>query len=154
MLYIAITGSGSTRTVSLRQINALTFEPENASYTLLIPNTSQDYSSEDKILAYYPNFYNYTAIVFVNLQAVIPCYSRYELTPSCLLFSFGDNDFPKGRPHYVQTTDTGSDLHVFSNGSNSETYGFGVSGCATFKSDCVSSAELSLICLLPANLCK
>ena len=159
MLCIAIIGSGSTRTISLRPINPNTFELEDPSSSPLIEDTSNDYISTDNSLAYYPN-YNFvvggsvnTAVVFVNLPAVIPCYDTYRLAPVCHLFSFGDHSYiQQGRP-YVQFGDTGNHVTVFNGGDGShiEIFGFGVSECSTFHSDCVSSTELNLVCVLPTQ---
>ncbi len=120
--------------------------------TLTISNTSAEYTSDDNILAYRPNYSRNsggnTAIVFVNLEAIFPCYKQNQIGPVCQLFTFENDSFQFGKA-FIQSSDFGNHVYIFSNNQNIATYGFGVSGCSTFDQGCVSNFEAALVCLLP-----
>ena len=151
MMYIAIR-AGLERTVIIRDVDQATLDPEDILSTLTILDYSRSYHSVENILAYYPNFTNsYTAILFVNLEAVIPCLKGNHLVSMtvCHLFSFEEDNFQQGRP-FIQALDVGNHFRVF---SNKVTFGFGVFGCATFDPECVSTTEVMIVCLLPRDIC-
>ncbi len=153
MLYIALTEN--PRTVSLKSINTARQEVGDTISTLTISNPSIEYTSSNNVLAYRPNHSNHsggnTAIVFVNLEAAIPCYQANPIGPVCHLFTLNKEGFQYGKP-FIQASDIGSKFRVFSQQNNTATYGFGVTGCTTFHPTCVSGFEVSLVCLLPPAL--
>ena len=149
MLYIALSGT----TISLRTLSTTSQAVGDYLSTLTIPNFTNEYTSNNNILAYRPNFRNSnTAILFINLEAVIPCYDTYQIGPACNLFTFEEDNFQSGKP-FIQASDIGNAFFIFSNTHNIATYGFGVFGCTTFDPGCVSTSELSLVCLLPPDRC-
>ncbi len=121
----------------------------------MISNVSNEYTSANNILAYRPNYSRHsggnTAIVFINLEAAIPCYQANPIGPVCHLFTTEEDNFQSGKP-FIQASDNGSYFHIFSDQYDITTYGFGVTGCSTFDSGCVSTFEKSLVCLLPPGL--
>ena len=151
---------GSPRTVLLRSVSTST-QVVTANYisTLTIPNTSNDYTSANNVLAYRPNFYRNaggnTAIVFINLKAAIPCYQANFLAPICRLFTSEENSFQyhNGKP-FIQTSRIGNFFAIFGmrNVPYIATYEFGVTGCSTFDPACVTDFEVTLVCLLPPAL--
>ena len=151
ILYIA--SSGTPRKVSLRSVDTSTLAIGRTFSTLTIPNTSNSYTSDDNILAYRPNYSSNsggnTAIVFINLEAAIPCYQANQFTGHvCHLYTFEEESFQFGKA-FVQAGDIGNHFRIFSNTQDIATYGFGVSGCSTFDQACVSGFEVTLVCLLP-----
>ena len=143
---------GSPRTVLLRSVSTST-QVVTANYisTLTIPNTSNDYTSADNVLAYRPNLSRNaggnTAIVFINMEAAIPCYRANWRAPICHLFTSEENSFQYGKP-FIQASSPY--FNIF--GSVKTTYGFGVTGCSTFDPACVTDFEVTLVCLLPPAL--
>jgi hypothetical protein len=148
MVYIALTGT--PRTVTLRSIDTSRLVVGDTLSTLIIPNTSVEYTSVDNILAYRPNYSSNsggnTAIVFINMEVIVPCYQMHWLGPVCQLFTHEEESFQFGKA-FVQASDIGNNFGIFTN--TQATYGFGVSGCSTFDQACVSDFEVSLVCLLP-----
>lgn len=114
---------------------------------MTIPGHSFPYTSSDNVLAYRPYYGNTsTAIIFINLEAAIPCYSANEITPVCNLFT--PDNFQTGKT-FIQAADIGNHFQVFSKNQNIATYGFGVTGCPIFNTVCESSFNASVVCLLP-----
>ena len=150
ILYIALTGT--PRRVKLRSVDTSTQIAGDIISTLTIPNTSDNYTSYDNVLAYRPNHSSNsggnTAIIFVNLEAAIPCYQYNQIGPVCHLLTREEDSFQFGKS-FVQASDIGNHFQIFSNNQFIATYGFGVSGCSTFDQACVSDFEASLVCLLP-----
>ena len=97
----------------------------NSISTLAIPNTSNDYTSADNVLAYRPNYSSNaggnTAIVFINLEAVIPCYQANNIAPVCHLFTTDENSFQYGKP-FIQASSTGNNFTIFGNDPFIATY--------------------------------
>ena len=153
MLYIIL--SGTPRTVSLRSMDSSTQVVGDYISRLIIPNISEDYTSDNSVLAYRPNYSSHsggnTAIVFINLEAAIPCYQGNEIEPACQLFTFEENSFQFGKA-FIQASDIGNHFRFFNSSQNIATYGFGVTGCSTFDQACVSNFEVALVCLLPPAL--
>ena len=153
MLYINLI-PGTPRIIKLRSLNSSTQVVGDDISTLTITNISEDYTSDNRVLAYRPNYSSNsggnTAIVFINLEAAIPCYRGNEIGPACQLFTFEENSFQFGKA-FIQASDSGNDFRVFSSSQseNIVTYGFGVTGCSTFDQACVSTFEVALVCLLP-----
>ena len=116
---------------------------------LSIPNYST--ANQTDAFAYYTNYTNNTAILFVNLEAAILCFNGRSLVPVCHLSTYEEDNFQQGR-QFIQATDVGNDWRTFSS-IPVETFGFGVSGCPTFDPRCVSGTEMLLVCLLPGNIC-
>ena len=149
ILHIALTGT--PRTIRLSLINSSTQVQDYIS-SLEIHNVSDNYTSNN--LAYRPNHSRNsggnTAILFVNLERVIPCYRyRHERrAPACQFFTFEEGSFQFGHP-FIQASDIGNHFHIFANSYFVATYGFGVTGCSTFDRACVSDFEVALVCLLP-----
>ena len=152
-LYIAL--AGTPRKVTLRSVTTSTQAVGDYLSTLTITNTSNDYTSDDNVLAYRPNYSSNsggnTAIVFINLEAAIPCYQANQIGPACHLFTFEEDSFQFGKS-FIQASDIGNYFHIFSNSQDIATYGFGVTGCSTFDQVCVSDFEVTLVCLLPPAL--
>ena len=148
ILHIALTGT--PRTVRLSLINSSTQVVQDYISSLEIPNVSDSYTSDD--LAYRPNHSSHaggnTAILFINLESVIPCYRHNQTPLACQLFTFGEGSFQFGQP-FIQASDIGNHFYIFSSSQNIATYGFGVTGCSTFDRACVSDFEVALVCLLP-----
>ena len=153
MLYIIL--SGTPRTVSLRSMDSSTQVVGDYISRLIIPNISEDYTSDNSVLAYRPNYSSHsggnTAIIFINLEAAIPCYQGNEIEPACQLFTFEENSFQFGKA-FIQASDIGNHFRFFNSSQNIATYGFGVTGCSTFDQACVSNFEVALVCLLPPAL--
>ena len=153
MLYIIL--SGTPRTVSLRSMDSSTHVVGDYISRLIIPNISEDYTSDNSVLAYCPNYSSHsggnTAIIFINLEAAIPCYEGNEIEPACQLFTFEENSFQFGKA-FIQASDIGNHFRFFNSSQNIATYGFGVTGCSTFDQACVSNFEVALVCLLPPAL--
>ena len=154
MLYIALSAE-NPRTISLKSINTARQEVGDIISTLTIPITSNEYTSSNNVLAYRPNHSSHssgnTAIVFVNLEAAIPCYQANPIDSACHLFTLNKDGFQYGKP-FIQVADTGSTFRIFSQEHKITMYGFGVMGCTTFDPACMSEFELSLVCLLPPAL--
>ena len=154
MVYIALSGTGQ-RTVVLRSMDSSTQAVGDTISTLTIINISEDYTSNNGVLAYRPNHSSHsggnTAIVFINLEAAIPCYQRNQIGPACQLFTLEEDGFQFGKA-FIQASDIGNHLRIFSSSQNIATYGFGVTGCSTFDQACVSTFEVALVCLLPPAL--
>jgi hypothetical protein len=152
MVYIAV--YAIPRTIKVRSIDTSGQLVGHTFSTLIIPNTSVEYTSDDNILAYRPNYIRNsggnTAIAFVNMEAVFPCYQANKIGPVCQLFTFENDRFQFGKT-FIQASDIGNHLHIFSSSKDIHvaTYGFGVSGCSTFDQACVPGFEVSLVCLLP-----
>ena len=150
ILHIALTGT--PRTVRLSLINSSTQVVQDYISSLEIHNVSDSYTSND--LAYRPNYSSHsggnTAILFVNLETVIPCYQHNQnlMGSACQLFTFEENSFQFGKA-FIQASDIGNHFRIFSSSQNIATYGFGVTGCNTFDRACVSDFEAALVCLLP-----
>ena len=148
ILHIALTGA--PRTVRLSLINSSTQIVQDYISSLEIHNISDSYTSNN--LAYRPNHSSHsggnTAILFVNLERVIPCYQHNRIGPACQLFTFGEGSFQFGHP-FIQASDIGNHFSIFANNHYIATYGFGVTGCSTFDRACVSDFEVALVCLLP-----
>ena len=154
ILYVSLTGT--PRKVRLRSVDTSTQDVGHTFSTLTIQNISNAYTSDDNILAYRPNYSSHsggnTAIIFINLEAAIPCYQANQLTGQvCHLYTFEEENFQFGKA-FVQAGDVGNNFPIFSNTQNLATYGFGVSGCSTFDQACVSNFEVTLVCLLPPSL--
>ena len=154
ILYIALI-SGTPRTLHLRSMDTSTQAVGHTFSTLTIQNTSNSYTSDDNILAYRPNYSSNsggnTAIIFINLEAAIPCYQVNRIGPACNLFTLEEESFQFGKA-FIQAGDIGNHFRIFSNSLFIATYGFGVSGCSTFDQACVSNFEVTLVCLLPPAL--
>ena len=122
-------------------------------------NPSSSYTAPNNVLAYRPNFANSnTAILFINLEAIFPCYRTGEIAPACQLFTYQDRELSQGKP-YIQISDIGNNFHIFSNSQNIATYGFGFMGCPKlFRGtgcQAISGgivASLTMVCLLPRAL--
>ena len=143
------------RKVTLKTVSPLTLALGETLNVLDINNTSRNYTSQ--LLAYYPNLgeHNDTAVVFVNLDAVIPCYSGRTLHPICEVFSFEGRSFRDGKP-FIKGSDSGSNFQIFDTGNGFggvETFGFGVLGCNQSDGQCAETDEVGLVCLLPRNIC-
>jgi hypothetical protein len=138
--------------VRVRSIDTSTQLVGDTFSLLTISNTSVEYTSVDNILAYRPNYSSNsggnTAIAFVNMEAIFPCYKQNQIGPVCQLFTYENDSFQFGKA-FIQSSDIGN--HVFNN-QNITTFGFGVSGCSTFDEACVSNFEAVLVCLLPPAL--
>ena len=151
IVYISLTGT--TRTVVLRPVDISTQVVQDDISTLEIHNLSDNYTNS--VLAYRPNYSSHsggnTAIVFVNLETVIPCYRYNQIGPVCQLLTFEEESFQFGKA-FVQASDIGNDFQIFSDTQSIATYGFGVTGCSTFDRACVSNFERFLVCLLPPAL--
>ena len=136
--------SSSTQVVGPNYISKLT-----------IQNASNDYTSTDNVLAYRPNHSSNaggnTAIVFINLEAAIPCYQANNIAPICHLFTFEEHDFQYGKL-LIQASSIGNNFTIFGNDSFIATYGFGITGCSTFDLECVGDFQVTLVCLLPPAL--
>ena len=140
------------RQVRLRPISTANQHVGDFISTLIISNISNEYTSWNNILAYRPNYSGgNTAIVFVDLEAVISCYQANPIGPACHLFTFEEESFQYGKP-FIQASDNGSYFHIFSDQYDKATYGFGVVGCSTFDFECISKFEVCLVCLLPPAL--
>ena len=112
-----------------------------------IPDHSHSHTSSDNVLAYRPYLANNsTALIFVNLEAALPCYSDNEIAPICNLFA--PDNFQQGKP-FIQTADIGNHYRIFSNSQSIAAYGFGIVGCPKFNTVCESNFNASLVCLLP-----
>ena len=152
MEILYISSSGTPRKVFLRSVDTSTLVVGRTFSILTIPNTSNSYTSDDNILAYRPNYSSNsggnTAIIFINLEAAIPCYQVNRIGPACNLFTLEEESFQFGKA-FIQAGDIGNHFRIFSNTQNIATYGFGVSGCSTFDQACVSNFEVTLVCLLP-----
>ena len=126
---------------------------------MVISDPSQPYTTQDNVLAYRPNFVDSnTAILFVNLEAIFPCYRSNEIVPVCQFFTFDKGNIHRGKP-YVQASGIGNNFRVFNNSQNIATYGLGVPGCPELDFDCGAvsgqnsiNAELLLVCLQPPAL--
>ena len=143
---------GSPRTIVLRSVSTSTqVVTMNYISTLTIPNTSNGYTSGDKVLAYRPNYSSYaggnTAIVFINMEAAIPCYQANWLAPICNLFT-SESSFQYGKP-FIQASSSGNGFYIFGIDPFIATCGFGVTGCSTFDPACVTDFEVTLVCQLP-----
>ena len=153
MLYIVLTGT--PRRVRLKLIDSPTQTGGDVISTLMIPNISEDYTSDNSVLAYRPNYSNHsggnTAIIFINLEVAIPCYQVNEIEPVCQLFTLEEESFQFGKA-FIQASDIGNHFSIFSSSQNIAIYGFGVTGCSTFDRACVSNFEVALVCLLPPAL--
>ena len=123
--------------------------------SLWIENILNDYTSADNVLAYRPNHSSNaggnTAIVFINLEATIPCYQANNIAPVCHLFTSEENSFLYGKP-FIQASSIGNNFTIFGNDPFIATYGFGITGCSTFDRECVTEFEVTLVCLLPPAL--
>ena len=154
MLYISLS-TGASRTVRLRSIDKSRQAVGNTISTLTIQNTSNAYTSGNNILVYRPNYSSNsggnTAIIFINLEAAIPCYQANQIGAACNLYTLEEESFQYGKA-FVQASDIGNNFRIFSSSQSIATYGFGVSGCSTFNQACVSGFELTLVCLLPPAL--
>ena len=130
----------------------LRIKDDDISY-LETSDPSQPYTTPDNVLAYRPNFANSsTAILFINLEAIFPCYRADEIAPACQIFTFDKVSFHYGKP-YIQVSDTGNNFHIFSNSQNIATYGFGIMDCPTMDLNCGAvKAQLLLVCLLSPAL--
>ena len=150
ILYVSLTGT--PRTVRLRSVDTSTQAVGHTFSTLTIQDISNAYTSDNNILAYRPNYSSHsggnTAIVFINLEAAIPCYQANQIGPACHLYTFEEESFQFGKA-FVQAGDIGNNFRIFNNTQNIATYGFGVSDCSTFDQACVSNFEVTLVCLLP-----
>ena len=147
IMYIALTGT--PRVVQLRSVDISTQHVLDFISTLAIHNVSDNYTSND--LAYRPNYSGVnTAIVFVNLETVFPCYQYNQINPICQLITFEEDSFQFGKA-FIQASDVGND-HIFGNNNFIATYGFGVTGCSTFDRACVTDFEVLVVCLLPPAL--
>lgn len=141
----------------LREVDPSTLTVHGYISHLTVPNTSNEYTSADNIIAYRPH-YNDThnsnlAVLFFNLEAVFPCLRGHDRMPICSLFTFEEDGFLKGRP-IIQAGDGGNSFSIFNSYSNVKIFGFGFAGCDTFNYRCVPrSIELSLVCLLPRSVC-
>ena len=152
ILYVSLTGT--PRTVRLRSVSTSTQTVGHTFSTLTIRDISNAYTSDNNILAYRPNYSSHsggnTSIIFINLEAAIPCYQANQLTGHiCHLYTFEEENFQFGKA-FIQAGDIGNHFRIFSNTRSIATYGFGVSGCSTFDQACVSNFEVSLVCLLPS----
>ncbi len=149
MLYITLSGDPH-RHVTLRSVNTATHALGSVISSMTIPNHSSPYTSSDNVLAYHPYLASSsTAIIFINLEAAIPCYHANEIAPVCNLFT--PDNFQSGKA-FVQAADIGNHFQVFSNNQNIATYGFGVAGCPIFDTVCESDFNASVVCLLPPAL--
>ena len=155
ILYISLLET--PRKISLRSVNSSTQALGGYISSLIIQNTSNPYTSDDNVLAYRPNYDSYwnaggnTAIAFINLEAAIPCYQGNEIGPACQLFIYDGGTFQHGNA-FIQSSDDGSHLEIFSIHPETATYGFGILGCSTFDHACISDFKVFLVCLLPPAL--
>lgn len=74
-----------------------------------------------------------------------------EIGPACQLFIYDGGTFQHGNA-FIQSSDDGSHLEIFSIHPETATYGFGISGCSTFDRACVLDFKAFLVCLLPPAL--
>ena len=150
-VYIALTGT--RREVQLRSVDISTQAVQDYISILTIHNVSDNYTSND--LAYRPNYSSHsggnTAVVFINLETVFPCYRYNQIGPICQLITSEEDSFQFGKA-FIQASDVGNDFHIFSNNHFIATYGFGVTGCSTFDRACVTDFEVLVVCLLPPAL--
>ena len=155
-LFILVHVFASTVQVTLFPVNSSTqvIGPHYIS-SLAIYNTLNDYTSPDNVLAYRPNHSSNaggnTSIVFINLEAAIPCYQANNIAPVCHLFTTDENSFLYGKP-FIQASSIGNNFTIFGNDPFIATYGFGVTGCSTFDQECVTDFKVTLVCLLPPAL--
>ena len=94
ILYFALVRT--PRTVLLRPISTRSQHVGDFISTLMIPNLLNEYTSEDNISVYHPNYSSHsggnTAIVFTNLEAAIPCYQADPIGPACHMFAFEEDN--------------------------------------------------------------
>ena len=156
IMYIGVGGSGTSRTVRMQPRDPSTWVLGNPRTDLSILNTNNAYTSSNNLVAYRPNYRDThssnLAVLFVNLQALFPCLSGANFHPACSIFTSEEDGFRGGKP-IIQAADIGNHFRIFSSSTNFETFGFGVAGCSTFVSSCVSTMEVELVCLLPRNRC-
>ena len=152
---------GQPLRVSLREQDPSTLAVLGYKSILTISNTNHAYTSSDNTIAYRPNFNdhdnNSLGVIFFNLEVVFPCLRNTNTPPACSLFSLEEDGFLGGKP-LIQAADTGNHLRIFSTSNRIATFGFGFAGCSTFARSCVptdvvNSYGLSLVCLLPRNVC-
>lgn len=157
MVYIGVGGGGISRTVRMQPRSPSTWVLGNPRTDLAISDTNNSYTSSNNLVAYRPNYQDShssnLAVLFVNLQGLFPCLSGANFHPACSIFTSEEDGFRKGKP-IIQAADIGNHFRIFSSSSNMETFGFGVAGCSTFDSSCVSSMEVELVCLLPSSVCN
>ena len=148
--YIA-TGFEAPREIWLRSVSISTQAVQDYISSLQIYNVSDNYTSN--VLAYRPNYSSHsggnTAIVFINLETIFPCYRYNQIGPICQLITNEEDSFQFGKA-FIQASDVGN--NIFSNNPSTATYGFGVTGCSTFDRACVSDFEVFVVCLLPPAL--
>ena len=153
-LYVGVRIRNHASQIVFRVQDPTTFDVLGFISHLSIPNTSNEYTSANNVIAYRP-YYNDVhnsnlAILFFNLEAAFPCLGGM---PICSLFPFEEDGFFRGRP-LIQAADTGNHFRIFSGSHSVKTFGFGFAGCSTFANSCVpDSFELSLVCLLPRSVC-
>ena len=154
--YIGLGGTGTSRSVRVQSRDPSTWALVSPRTDFSIPNTANEYTSSNNMVAYRPRYNDAhnsnLAILFINLQALFPCLSGANFHPACSLFTSEEDGFRGGKA-IIQAADIGNNFRIFSRTVNYETFGYGVAGCTTFDRSCVDNLELDLVCLLPRNRC-
>ena len=108
------------------------------------------------ILAYRPNyrdeFQSNLGTIFIHVEAVYPCATRYQQI-SCKLFPNEDDGFRGGRAIF-EAMDSGGNFGVFSG----ITYAFAIEGCSQINNCYTVSSGITmtftLVCLVPSSVCS
>ena len=156
MLHISLTGN-RPRTIQLRSINSTTQALGSILSTLTLENPSDGNSrlAADNGLSYLPyrlgTLGGDTAILLINMEMIFSYYVCNQVSPICHLFTYGRDSLHFGKP-FFDVSDIGDNWAPFLRPTNmAGTYGFGVLGCSTFDSACVSEFEVTVVCLLPPD---
>ena len=133
--------------VELRSVSIVTHVLGSVISSMSIPDHSHSHTSSDNVLAYHPYLANNsTALIFINLEAVLSCYHNNEIAPICNLFA-ADN-FQQERCLSKLPTLAATTKYL----ATARAYGVGVVGFPKFDTICESNFNASLVCLLPPAL--
>ena len=129
----------------------------NTTSEIFLRDPTQNATSADNLLAYYPEFkdrHNSSlAGIFVNIEGIFPCTADLDHLrgPSCKLLNFtNEEDGFNGGKAIIGLGDIGNlELAVVFD-SNVALYGLAISGCPTLTPECLPYwFQSEIVCMLP-----
>ena len=134
----------------------------NSSSVIFIKDPTQNVTSTDNVLAYYPNFKDRhnsgLAGIFINIEKIFPCTVHLKdkktlIGPSCKLFTSEEDGFNGGRA-IIELGDIGNAELAVVFGPSVGLYGLAISGCPTITPECFPLwFQSEIVCMLPRSIC-
>ena len=141
----------------------LRLHSSNTTSEIFLRDPTQNATSADNLLAYYPEFKDRhnsgLAGIFINIEKIFPCtvHLKDEKTligPSCKLFTNEEDEFNGGRA-IIELGDIGNGELAVVFGPSVGLYGLAISGCPTLTPECLPHwFKSEIMCMLPRSICS